>query len=74
MPERVDEWRGDLLRHRGQALGAGGVRRADQPLQGLGDLHRPVRVRISLGAVGQVAEQVLGAELVDQPGEGVVFW
>ncbi len=31
-----------------------------------------MRVRVGLGGVGQVTEQVLGAELVDQAGEGVV--
>jgi hypothetical protein len=41
--ERAGQRRGDIAGHRGQALGARGVRRVDQALQRLGDLHRPVR-------------------------------
>ncbi len=55
VPERVDQRRGDVVRHRGQALGAGGVRSVDQALQRLGDLGRLVRVRVFLGRGGQVA-------------------
>lgn len=45
MAEGADERRGDLGGDGGQALGAGGVRGVDQPLQGLADLDGPVRVR-----------------------------
>jgi len=72
VPEGVDQRRGGLVRHCRQALGAGGIGGVDEPLQGLGDLDRPVRVRVGLGGVGQVAQEVTGAELVDQAGEGVV--
>jgi hypothetical protein len=41
VPERVDRRRGDVVRHRGQALGAGGVRGVDQALQR--DVHDLVR-------------------------------
>ena len=70
--ERVDEGRGDGLGDGGQALGAGGVGGVDQALQRLGDLDGPVRARARLGGIGQVAQQVLAAQLVDQAGDGVV--
>ncbi len=38
MPERVDQGRGDAGGDGGQALGAGGVRGMDEPLQGLAGL------------------------------------
>src|ERR1019366_6648588 len=58
VPERAGERRGDVVRDGGQALGAGGVRGVDQALQRLGDLDGPVRVRVGLGGVLAVADQV----------------
>jgi hypothetical protein len=72
MLERMDQGRGDLARDGGKALSAGGVRGVDEFLEGLADLDGPVRIRVGLGGAGQVAQDVLGAELVDQAGDGVV--
>jgi hypothetical protein len=41
-------------------------------LQLLAGLDGPVRAGIRLGAAGQVAQDVLGAKLVDQAGDGIV--
>lgn len=41
----------------------------DQAAQGGGDLGRPCRAGIHLGGTGKIAEQVLGAQLVDQGAE-----
>ena len=41
----------------------------DQLAQRPGDLARPDRVGVDLGGVVKIAQQVLAAELVDQPGE-----
>src|SRR5258708_23885321 len=57
--ERVDQGRGHLARDGGHALGAGGVRGVDEPLQGLAGLGGPVRIRVGLGGAGPVAPEVL---------------
>jgi hypothetical protein len=44
----------------------------DQVLQGLADLHWPVRARVGLRGALKITEQVGAAKLVDQAGEGVV--
>ena len=51
---------------------AGEVRLVDQPAQGVGDLAGPHGVGVGLAGAGQVSQQVLGAQLVDDPGEGLV--
>ena len=48
----------------GQSLAAGGVRGVDEGAQLVGDLAGPDRVRVRLGGVLKVAQQVLGAQLV----------
>ena len=60
--ESVDERRGDLIRDGGQALRAGDAGSADQPLQGLGDLPRPVRARVDLGGVSEITKQMGGSK------------
>src|ERR1039457_7625505 len=72
MLERMDQGRGDLARDGGKALSAGGVRGVDAFLEGLADLDGPVRIRVGLGGAGQVAQDVLGAELAAQAGDGLV--
>jgi hypothetical protein len=69
VPEGVDQRHGDLVWDGCQALGAGGVRGVDQPLQGLADLGGPVCLWVGLGRILKITEQVGCAELVDQPGE-----
>ena len=54
--ERAGQWRSDAVWDHGQALGAGGVRGVDQALQGLGDLHGPVRVRVALRGVLKITQ------------------
>ena len=63
-----------LVGDRGGAVVTGEVGLVDQPAQGVGDLGGPDRVGIDLGRIVKITKQVLGAELVDQPGErgGVV--
>ena len=43
-----------------------------RPRRALGDLAGPDRVRVGLGGVFKIPEQVLAAQLVADPGEGVV--
>ena len=52
---------GQLARDGGQALVAGHVCGVDQAAEGTGDLAGPDRVRVALGGVLQIAEQVLAA-------------
>jgi hypothetical protein len=56
-----------------QALIAGQVRLVDQTAQGVCDLAGPDRLRVGLGGVFQVPEQVLGGQLVTDAVEGVVI-
>jgi hypothetical protein len=56
----------------GRPRGAGGVRGVDQALHRLGGLDGPVRVRVLLRGGSQVAQEMLGARLADQAGNGVV--
>ena len=56
--ERVHQRCGDLIGHRGQVVGAGGARGVDQSLQCLGDLDGPVRIRVELGGVSKIAQQM----------------
>jgi len=64
--------RGHLFGDGGQALVAGQFGGVDQAAQGVGDLAGPDGLRIGLGGVFQVPEQVLGALLVADAVEGVV--
>jgi len=57
-----------------QAVITGQVRLVDQAAQGVGDLAGPDGLRVGLGGVFQVPQQVLGAELVADAVEGVVGW
>lgn len=61
MPEGVDERGGDVVRDVGQALFTGLVGRMDEPAQGVADLARPDRLRVGLGVVLAVADQVLAS-------------
>ena len=72
VPEGVLQRCGDQVGHGGQVLVAGGVRGVDEAAQRVGDLDGPVRAGVGLGGVGEVAKEMGCAELVDQPGEGVV--
>jgi hypothetical protein len=61
VPEGVDERGGDVVRDVGQALFTGLVGRMDEPAQGVADLARPDRLRVGLGVVLAVADQVLAS-------------
>ena len=64
--------RGRLGGDGGQALVAGQVRLVDEGAEGLCDLAGPDRVRVGLGGVFEITEQVLAAQLVADAVEGVV--
>ena len=72
MPEQLEVLCGHLARDGGQALVPGHVGGVDQAAQRPGDLAGPDRVRVGLGGVLKVTQQVLAAQLVADAVEGVV--
>ena len=74
MAEQPQVLRGGLIGHRGQALITGEVRLVDEAAQGVRDLPGPDRVRVGLGGILKVTQQVLAAELVADLAERVVGW